>query len=105
MSMLTVIETPEFIATAADIWSDEEREEFINWISANSEAGDVIQHTQGLRKVRWAASGRGKRGGARVIYVVRTKRGEVVLVTAYAKGKLDNIPAHLLRALAEKYDV
>lgn len=47
----------------------------------------------------------GRRGGARVIYYVRTSRGDLVLVTAYAKGRIESIPAHLLRDLAEKYDV
>jgi hypothetical protein len=47
----------------------------------------------------------GKQGGARVIYFVRNARGELVLVTVYTKGRVENIPAHLLRALKEKYDV
>lgn len=101
--MLTVIESPEFIATALNVWSVEERFAFIDWIAEHPEAGDVVPGTGGLRKVRWARSGQGKRGGARVIYFVRTARGEVVLVTAYAKGRIENIPAHLLRALMEKY--
>ena len=103
--MFTVIETPEFIASAAGIWTDEERFEFIGWIAANPQAGDVIPGTHGLRKVRWAASGRGKRGGARVIYLVRTARGNLVLLTAYVKGRVENIPAHVLRTLMEKHDV
>jgi len=101
--MFTVIETPEFIATTAGIWTDEERFEFIGWIAANPHAGNVIPGTRGLRKVRWAAAGRGTRGGARVIYFARTTRGEVLLVTAYVKGRIENIPASLLRALSEKY--
>jgi len=101
--MFTVIETPEFIASAAGIWTDEERETFIDWIAANPEAGDVIPHTRGLRKVRWTRSGMGKQGGARVIYFVRNSRGEVMLITAYAKGRIENIPTPLLRALSEKY--
>ncbi|MDO5653625.1 MAG: transcriptional regulator [Brachymonas sp.] len=93
------------MATAKPLWDDEERMAFIDWIAENPEVGDVIPATRGLRKVRWAVSGRGKRGGARVIYLLRTQRGELVLITAYAKGKIENIPAHLLRALSEKYDV
>lgn len=103
--MLTVVETPEFVARTADIWSDSEREELIDWISVNPDAGDVIPASRGLRKLRWAAAGKGSRGGARVIYYVRTARGDLVLVTAYTKGRIENIPAHLLRALVEKYDV
>jgi hypothetical protein len=103
--MLTVIETLEFQAQAHNIWSAEQLDEFIDWIACNPEAGDVIVNTSGLRKVRWAASGRGKRGGARVIYYLRLKRGDLVLITAYTKGRIENIPAHIIRALAEKYHV
>lgn len=103
--MLTVIESPEFIACASRVWSVDERHAFIDWIACNPDAGDVIPSAGGLRKVRWAAKGHGKRGGARVIYFVRTVRGELVLVTAYTKGNIENIPAHLLRAMMEKYDV
>lgn len=103
--MLTVIESPEFIASAADIWTDEEREAFINWISANPDAGDVIPGTRGLRKARWKRQGMGKRGGARAVYFVRNSRGEVLLLIAYAKAKFDNLPVHFLNRLKEQYDV
>lgn len=103
--MLTVIESPEFQVSAASIWSEQDRWALIDWLSCHPDAGDLIPHSKGLRKLRWAAKGQGKRGGARVIYYVRNARGELVLITAYAKGRIENIPAHLLRALAEKYDV
>jgi hypothetical protein len=103
--MLTVIESPEFIASAARLWNDGEREAFIDWIAAHAQAGDAIPGAGGLCKVRWKRSGMGKRGGARVIYFERAARGEVLLVTAYAKGRVENIPAPLLRALLEKCNV
>ena len=49
-------------------------------------------------------AGMGKRGGARVIYFIRTARGEVVLVLVYAKAKFDNISTSVLRAIKEKLD-
>ncbi|MEX2543189.1 MAG: hypothetical protein WD314_15385 [Trueperaceae bacterium] len=67
--MRTVAETSVFVKYAADVWSDVEREEFISWIAANPEAGDLIPGSGGSRKVRRSA-GRGKRGGARVIYTI-----------------------------------
>lgn len=103
--MLTVIETEEFKAWAVQVWSDAEREAFINWIAENPESGDVIAGTNGLRKVRWCRAGMGKRGGARVIYFTRNARGEVVLVLVYAKAKFDNIRPEVLNRLKEKYDV
>ena len=66
--MRTVAETPIFQRYAAEIWRDAERERFINFIAANPEAGNLIRGSGGCRKVRWAASSRGKSGGSRVIY-------------------------------------
>lgn len=103
--MLSVIETPNFIRTAAAIWSEDEVSEFINYIAENSDAGDVIKGTKSLRKVRWGRSGMGKRGGARVIYFVRTVAGEVMLITAFSKGDADNLPTAFINRLKEIYDV
>ena len=102
--MLTVIETPEFMAWSALVWSDAEREVFIDWIADHPEAGDVIPGSGGLRKVRWSRAGVGKRGGARVIYFTCNARGELVLVLVYAKAKFDNISPQVLKALKEKFD-
>ncbi len=100
--MFTVIETSIFQRYAADLWSDTEREAFINWLSSNPEAGDVIPGTAGLRKVRWARQGMGKRGGARVIYFNRLENGEIWLLIVYAKAKFDNLPAAFLNKLKEE---
>lgn len=102
--MLTVIESPEFIIWSAQIWSDAERVEFIDWIADNPMAGDVIPGTGGLRKVRWGRAGMGKRGGARVIYFTRLASGELVLLLAYAKAKFDNLRPEFLLKLKEHFD-
>ncbi|WP_347989667.1 hypothetical protein [Methylomonas sp. AM2-LC] len=65
--MYTIIETAIFEKYAANTWTDSERVAFKFWIADNPLAGDVIPGTGGLRKVRWSAYGKGKRGGARVI--------------------------------------
>ena len=65
---LTVAQTEVFQKHAADIWQPEALDAFVNWIALNPTAGDVIPDSGGLRKVRWTVSGRGKSGGARVIY-------------------------------------
>ncbi|MDF0506552.1 type II toxin-antitoxin system RelE/ParE family toxin [Burkholderia cenocepacia] len=99
--MYTIIETQEFQEFAAEIWRDSEREEFINWIANNPLAGDVIPGTGGLRKVRWARAGMGKRGGARVIYYNVLDDGEIWLLIAYSKAKHDNLSTKLLNQLRE----
>ena len=58
----------------------------------------------GCRKIRWSRPGTGKRGGVRVIYTVRLKHASIVLLTIYAKSARDNIPAHILRKIAEELD-
>jgi hypothetical protein len=63
--------------------------------------GDVIPHSGGCRKVRWARPGMGKRGGARVIYFNRLENGVIYLLVIYAKAVRGNIPAHLLKAIKE----
>ena len=98
------MKTEIFQKYAADVWSDGERTEFINWIAANPLAGDVVHGSNGCRKVRWSRSGMGKRGGARVIYFNRLASGEVVLLLVYAKAKFDNLRPEFLLKLKERLD-
>lgn len=98
--MRTVAETPIFQQYAAQVWSDAERAEFINWIAANPDAGDVIPGTGGCRKVRWSRAGQGKRGGARVIYF-NVGGLTIWLLIVYAKAKFDNLPASFLAELRQ----
>jgi hypothetical protein len=102
--MLTIVETPTFVADADDLWSEEERLEFFAWIAANPEAGDVISGSGGCRKVRWSLAGMGKRGGGRAIYFVRTDSGELWMLVAYAKGVKGNIPAHILKQIRRELE-
>ena len=89
--MFTVIETPAFQKQAAKVWTEAERLEFIAWIAANPTAGDVIPGADGARKVRWAVQGKGKRGGARVVYFNLSDDELVLLVAVYAKADKTNI--------------
>ena len=97
-SMRTVAETDVFIKYAADIWNDLERNEFISWIAANPEAGDLIPGSGGCRKVRWSRQGTGKRGGTRVIYFL-AQQATIWLLIAYTKSMFDNLPAAFLSKL------
>lgn len=98
--MLTIFETPTFVAEASKIWSDEERLEFFAWIANEPEAGEVIPRSGGCRKVRWTRSGMGKRGGARVIYFTRMAEGELCMLLVYPKSEQDNIPPpHILKQI------
>lgn len=89
--MKTVVETPEFIKQAKKVWSAEELEDFVSYISLNPLAGDVIKGTGGVRKVRWGKDGSGKRSGVRVIYIHVEVDGTVTLIAVYAKNVKENI--------------
>ena len=100
--MLTVIESPLFTKLWPDYWSEEERGAFAAFVANNPTAGDVVPGSGGCRKIRWAHAGSGKRGGTRVIYTARIARGALVLLVIYAKSARDNIPANILRKIAEE---
>jgi hypothetical protein len=96
---LTVAQTPTFQKCATAIWTSGELDQLVTWIALNPLAGDVISGSGGLRKVRWSASGRGKRGGARVIYYNLLQDGTVWLLMAYTKAKLDDLPPNVMKEL------
>jgi len=99
--MYTIIETPLFTADARSIWTDDERGEFCAWLSEHPLSGAVVPGSGGCRKVRWARSGMGKRGGVRVIYYHQLDNGEIYLLVIYAKSVCGEIPAHFLKAIRE----
>jgi hypothetical protein len=65
---IVVVYTDEFIREADRLWSDDELQEFTDFIARNPEVGVVIPRMEGVRKIRWTRTGTGKRGGVRVIY-------------------------------------
>ncbi|MEA3412191.1 MAG: transcriptional regulator [Pseudomonadota bacterium] len=102
--MFMIIETPTFTRLWSDYWTEEERGNFASWLAKNSETGDVIPGTNGIRKVRWSRKGMGKRGGVRVVYYNRIASGQIWLLTIYAKSANENIPANILRTIAEEIE-
>lgn len=73
-------------------------------LAGNPEVGSIIPGSGGVRKMRWGMSGRGKRGGLRVIYFLRTRQGQVGMLTIYSKNVADNIPAHVLKQIKAEID-
>ena len=67
---------------------------------AEPSAGDLIRGTGGLRKIRWEGSGRGKRGGVRVIYYWATKDDVVLMLLMYGKNERDDLSAEQKKVLA-----
>jgi hypothetical protein len=68
------------------------------------DAGNIVKGSGGVRKVRWAASGKGKSGGLRVIYYWKKSEHEIWLLTLYSKSERATIPGHLLKHISEAID-
>lgn len=73
-----------------------------NFLLQYPEAGKIIRGAGGVRKLRWAVSGKGKRGGLRVIYYWKKRDDEIWLLTVYSKGEQETISSHILRKIAEE---
>lgn len=102
--MQTVVETPGYLKAAESIFSGEERDQIVAMVAASPECGEVIQGTGGFRKVRVARSGMGKRGGARLIYIVRGEAFPVFFITVYAKNEKENLTKEQRNQLAKRAD-
>ncbi|GEN04836.1 hypothetical protein AIN02nite_28610 [Acetobacter indonesiensis] len=87
--MQTVVELPEFIKRAKALMSDNDRMALINTLAAMPDAG--VSLGGGLRKIRFAREGSGKRGGYRTLYVFGGRHMPLFLLTVFAKNEKDNL--------------
>ena len=101
--MFTFIESSIFGRVLPVYLDDDEYCELQQYLMQNPEAGEIVPGSGGVRKVRWARAGSGKRGGLRVIYFVRYQPNEFWMLTLYAKAKRENVPAHILKQLLEAF--
>lgn len=101
--MHTVVETPSYLRAAA-IFSEAEGADIVAMVAADPECGEVMQGTGGFRKVRVGRQGIGKRGGARVVYILRNEGFPIFLITAYPKNQKDNLTKAERNALAKRAD-
>ena len=102
--MISFIETKLFTRLVQDYLSDDEYAALQQALLANPEAGAIIPGSGGVRKLRWGVAGRGKRGGIRVIYFLRTRHGQIWMLTLYAKNVVENISANVLKQIKEEID-
>lgn len=93
------VETSLFTRQITEILSNDEYTEFQVELMTTPEKGVVIPHSGGLRKIRVGVEGRGKRGGARVIYYWVSKVNCIYLLLAYPKNVCDSLSEDQLKIL------
>ncbi len=99
-----MVETRGYLKSAETTFSKEEREQIVLRIATDPGGGDVLQGTGGFRKVRVARSGMGKRGGARLIYIVRGEDFPIFLVAVYSKNEKESLTKEQRNQLAKRAD-
>ena len=95
------IETALFEKSKEGIFDDDELQELQLTLLESPDKGDVITKGKGLRKIRWSAGGKGKRGGARVIYYWINADNVIYLLLAYRKNKQENLTSQQLKILTD----
>lgn len=103
--LLTVAELPEYLRTASKLLADADRRAIVDHLAAHPAAGDLIEGTGGVRKLRWARDGRGKSGGVRVIYYFHSGAMPLYLLTMFAKNERANLSNAERNALAGLVDM
>ena len=102
--MFTFIELHPFAAVRDKYLSEDDFAALQLFLAEHPDSCSIIPHSGGCRKLRWAAEGRGKRGGVRVVHFLRLNPEQIVLVTMYAKNVQENFDPKLLRRLKETFE-
>ena len=97
--MITIAEFPAFQAQVGVSIQLDERDELFDFLARNPTAGVEIPQTGGIRKLRWAGKGKGKRGGLRVIYYFYNESSPLFLLTVYGKGVQEDLTPDQKRQL------
>ena len=99
--LMLFIEASHFTRLLPEYLSDDDYRLLQNFLMQKPDMGKIVRGAGGVRKIRWAASGNGKRGVLRVIYYWKRSDHEIWMLTIYRKSETATIPANLLRKIAE----
>jgi hypothetical protein len=89
--LITIVELPEYIKRAGQLLDENERNNLIYFLATHPKTGLIMQGTRGIRKLRWARKGKGKRGGVRVVYFFYNEDMPLFLLTIFGKGEKENL--------------
>jgi len=92
------VETSLFTQRIVNLLTDEAYRDLQAVLSENPKAGEVISGAGGLRKLRWRAAGRGKRGGLRIIYYCWSPE-RLYMIFAYDKAQQGDLTPEQLKML------
>lgn len=96
---MKIIETPIFTRQVNEILNDDEYRLLQIALVLRPDLGKIIQGSGGLRKIRWSGSGRGKRGGTRIIYYWIKNKETILMLLIYKKKGKDDISKDQLKIL------
>lgn len=107
MDTVEFIETSVFTKLIVELLPDDSYRLLQDDIAKNPQAGDLIPAGGGIRKLRFALPGKGKRGGARLIYYWQTSKYKIYMLLAYTKAKKENLEPDqvaILKALVKELE-
>jgi mRNA-degrading endonuclease RelE of RelBE toxin-antitoxin system len=88
---IKLIETSIFVQQIQRLLNDKEYAAFRKYLKENPDIAPIIPGTGGARKMRWAKKGKGKSGGIRILYLYRSRQGDIFLLLAFAKSDQENL--------------
>jgi mRNA-degrading endonuclease RelE of RelBE toxin-antitoxin system len=97
--VMIFIETSVFTRHLEKLMSDDEYRLLQKELVKNPDKGVLLRNSGGLRKLRWAAEGRGKRGGLRLIYYWAVTEHQIFMLHIYPKTKQEDLAPAQLREL------
>src|SRR6266436_3657256 len=92
-------ETQIFTRRIGSYMDDDEYSRLQTFLADRPDSGKLIRNSGGMRKLRWAGSGRGKRGGLRIIYFWWGSKDRISMLMVYPKNEQDDLTPEQLKLL------